>query len=203
MARILCFDTATKSCTVGVSIDGRAEAIVESLDEGYSHSEKLHGYIEEAMKQANLKMADLDAVAVGKGPGSYTGLRIGVSSAKGFAYALNIPIISIDTLQAMAAQCSEQIGNDDLLAPMLDARRMEVYTAFYNKRLESVTDISAEIIDEESYSTALQKQVIHFFGNWRRRSFSLVNSKTRPTLSLSISKSSWRRCLRSYSNPGL
>jgi tRNA threonylcarbamoyladenosine biosynthesis protein TsaB len=165
MANILCFDTSTKSCTVALAIDGHVACVKESLDEGYSHSEKLNTYIKEVLEKSDISMSALHAVAVSKGPGSYTGLRIGVSTAKGLAYGLDIPLISIDTLKALSAQVSDSVNDDALLCPMLDARRMEVYTALFSKNLKTVSDIEAKIIEEDAFAEKLKDTEIHFFGN--------------------------------------
>lgn len=153
MAKILLIETATKVCSVGISEQGVISNIKEIHEEDYSHSEKLHVLIEELMRDSKTEFNDLAAVCVSKGPGSFTGLRIGVSAAKGFCFSLGIPLISIDTTLAMAAQYYELHPNSDsLFAPMIDARRMEVYNAIYNPELKCVKKLSADILDENSYS---------------------------------------------------
>lgn len=157
---ILNIETATKNCSVTLAKNGETIALREIAEEGYSHAEKLHVFIEEIIAETKLTFQDLNAIAVSQGPGSYTGLRIGVSSAKGLCYALNIPLISIDTLQSLAAQIS--IG-EGLIIPMIDARRMEVFSAIYDKDLKTIKPVSAEIITEESYQS--NEEQIHFVGD--------------------------------------
>jgi tRNA threonylcarbamoyladenosine biosynthesis protein TsaB len=145
---ILNIETATKNCSVSLAKEGKTLLYKEIAEQGYSHAEKLHVFIEELLQEAGVAFLDLKAVAVSKGPGSYTGLRIGVSAAKGFFYALEIPLISIDTLQLLAEQV--QI-TDGLIVPMIDARRMEVYSAVFDAQQQKIQDTQAEIITEESY----------------------------------------------------
>ena len=161
---ILGIETATKICSVAVSKGKKLLALREEGGE-YSHAEKLNSFIEDCLKQAKISMQQIDAVAVSKGPGSYTGLRIGVSTAKGLCYALNKPLISVDTLQAMALKMKSENTDVDLYCPMLDARRMEVYTAFYNQKNEKVEEISAKIIDEQSFNEELKTKKVIFFGD--------------------------------------
>ena len=130
MSLILNIETATKNCSVSLAKDGITILTKEISEAGYSHAEKLHVFIEEILKETQSNVKDLKAVAVSKGPGSYTGLRIGVSSAKGICYALDIPLIAVDTLQILAKQLKVEKG---IIVPMIDARRMEVYSAVYDK----------------------------------------------------------------------
>ncbi len=166
MSFILHIDTTTKLCSVAVAKDGVLISLKEEYDEQYSHAEKLNLFIEEALLEANITLKDLSAVAVSKGPGSYTGLRIGVSSAKGLCYGLNIPLISTETLLNLAFACcgkiKQQIQGGDILIPMLDARRMEVYSQIFDTQLNVVRKIEAEIIDENSFSEFTQQQVFLF-----------------------------------------
>ena len=164
---ILCLETSTKACSVALGQNGKLIALKESLDENYSHSENLTVYIQEVCTQTKVSLKDVDAIAVSKGPGSFTGLRIGVSTAKGLCYALNKPLIAINSLEAMAAG---QIRNTkyeirNLFCPMIDARRMEVYCAVYDEQLNEIKKTSADIIDENSFSDLLQKHKIYFFGD--------------------------------------
>jgi tRNA threonylcarbamoyladenosine biosynthesis protein TsaB len=149
MSLLLNIETATKNCSVSLAKDGVTVLCKEMAEEGYSHAEKLHVFIEEILKQTNTSFRDLEAVAVSKGPGSYTGLRIGVSAAKGICYALNIPLISVDTLQVLASQAKIENGK---IIPMLDARRMEVYSAAYTKNYTKISAVQAEVLTEESYA---------------------------------------------------
>ena len=127
---------------------------------GYSHSEKLHVFIEECLKDSKLIFNDLSAIAVSQGPGSYTGLRIGVSAAKGLCFALDLPLISVDTLQVLASQLSITEG---VIIPMIDARRMEVYSAIYNSNYEKIREVQAEILTENSFEEI--SETIHFVGD--------------------------------------
>jgi tRNA threonylcarbamoyladenosine biosynthesis protein TsaB len=176
MSLILCLETATKACSVSLGQQGKLLALKESLDEQYSHAENLTLYIEEVFKQATIRLQDVDAVAVSKGPGSFTGLRIGISTAKGLCYALDKPLIAINTLEAMAVQVhksqvtrpnglSGRASHKGLFMPMIDARRMEVYYAVYDEQLNEIKKTSAEIIDENSFSDLLSKNKIYFFGD--------------------------------------
>ncbi len=160
MAIILNLETATKNCSVTIARDGKTIACKEIAEQNFSHAEKLHVFIEELLTENNLKFSDLNAIAVSQGPGSYTGLRIGVSSAKGFCYALNIPLIAIDTLQLLAKQIQIEEG---IIIPMIDARRMEVFTAIYNKNHQQERSTQAEIINENSYQEISEK--IHLVGD--------------------------------------
>lgn len=162
MSTILGIETSTKICSVALTVNNKLVAIKEEGGE-YSHAEKLNGFIENVIEEANLSLRQIDAVAISKGPGSYTGLRIGVSTAKGLCYSLNKPLIAVDTLQAMALS---MINDDvDVYCPMIDARRMEVYTALYDKNNESIQSVTAKVIDEHSYEETFQKGKILFFGD--------------------------------------
>jgi len=171
---ILHMDTSTDICSVALSEGERLLALVESGPER-SHATLLNRFIREALDRAGREIEKLDAVSVSKGPGSYTGLRIGVSTSKGLTYALNIPLLSCGTLDnlCLSARDSEAwLGlpadkkkKDFLFCPMLDARRMEVYTALFDKELKPVRKVSAEIIDDNSFREELDKQILVFFGN--------------------------------------
>jgi tRNA threonylcarbamoyladenosine biosynthesis protein TsaB len=163
MSLILGIETATKICSVALTENGKLLALKEEGG-AYSHSEKLTTFIQDVLKQAGKELKDLDAVAVSKGPGSYTGLRIGVSAAKGLCYALNIPLISVSTLQGMALGMSEMETNI-LYSPMIDARRMEVYTALFDEDNKELDAISAKIIDEHSFEKELKESKVLFFGD--------------------------------------
>ena len=163
MALFLLIETATKSCSVSLSSENKIIACKEEINEQYSHAEKLTVFITELCKTQDFTIKDLDAVAVSKGPGSYTGLRIGVSTAKGLCYALDIPLISVSTLKAMAFGMAQK-EKSDLYCPMIDARRMEVYNAFYNSTNKEIRGIQADIIEACSYQKELDKKVL-FFGD--------------------------------------
>lgn len=165
MSRIVCIETSTTNCSVALSVDGKSVAVRE-VNNGYGHAEHLTLFIESVVSSSGIGFNDLDAVAVSRGPGSYTGLRIGVSAAKGLCFALNIPLISVDTLFAMAEQVkASQESADVLYCPMIDARRMEVYCALFDKDLKVVVDTDAKIIDEKSFQDRLEKSRILFFGD--------------------------------------
>ncbi|MFH6995595.1 tRNA (adenosine(37)-N6)-threonylcarbamoyltransferase complex dimerization subunit type 1 TsaB [Flavobacterium sp. FlaQc-48] len=160
MSFILNIETATKNCSVSIAKNGETILCKEIAEEGYSHAEKLHVFIEEVIADAGISVQDLAAVAVSQGPGSYTGLRIGVSAAKGLCFALNIPLIAVDTLQTLASQAQVSDGK---IIPMLDARRMEVYSEVFNANLEVERSIQAEIITEESFAEFTE--TIYFVGD--------------------------------------
>jgi tRNA threonylcarbamoyladenosine biosynthesis protein TsaB len=145
---ILNIETATKNCSVSIAKEGKTIICKEIAEEGYSHAEKLHVFIEEIIAESGISVHNLVAVAVSQGPGSYTGLRIGVSAAKGLCFALNIPLIAVDTLQTLASQAKVSDGK---IIPMLDARRMEVYSAIFSADLKTERSILAEVIDENSF----------------------------------------------------
>jgi len=157
---ILNIETATKNCSVSIAKNGETIVCKEIAEEGYSHAEKLHVFIEEVIAEAKITVQDLTAIAVSQGPGSYTGLRIGVSAAKGLCFALNIPLIAVDTLQTLASQAKVSEGK---IIPMLDARRMEVYSAVFNTALETERPILAEVIDENSF--AAYTETVYFVGD--------------------------------------
>jgi tRNA threonylcarbamoyladenosine biosynthesis protein TsaB len=160
LAYILNIETATKNCSVALAKEGKIIRHKEISEEGYSHAERLHVFIEECILEAGISYKDLSAIAVSQGPGSYTGLRIGVSAAKGLCFALNIPLIAVDTLQTLASQANVTNG---LIVPMLDARRMEVYSAVFNSKLEKQREILAEIITENSFEE--YTETIYFVGD--------------------------------------
>ena len=167
---ILNIETATKNCSVALAKDGKTIFCKEIAQEGYSHAERLHVFIEEIIKEAGIPFKDLSAIAVSQGPGSYTGLRIGVSAAKGLCYALDIPLIAVDTLQALASQVTISSG---LIIPMIDARRMEVYSAFFSPTLEKKREILAEIIDENSFGDL--QETLYFVGDCAEKCKSVLN----------------------------
>lgn len=165
MALILLIETATTACSVALANDGEILALKE-LNERNVHAEVITVFIDEVMAAAGKTYADLDAVAVSSGPGSYTGLRIGVSTAKGLCYALDKPLIAVETLQAMADGMAGTLNDTNvLLCPMIDARRMEVYTAIFDHKANRIRPTAAEIIDANSFTDLLQQQLILFFGD--------------------------------------
>ncbi|APG60379.1 tRNA (adenosine(37)-N6)-threonylcarbamoyltransferase complex dimerization subunit type 1 TsaB [Christiangramia salexigens] len=162
MATILCLETATTNCSVGLAKGGKLISLREDNSGNYSHAEKLHVFIDEVLRENNLNTKDLDAIAVSKGPGSYTGLRIGVSSAKGLCFSLDIPLISIPTLDLLAKKLK---GKQGIYIPMLDARRMEVYSAVFGSDFKQLRDTKAQILDETSFKEYLDESEVHFIGN--------------------------------------
>lgn len=169
---ILNIETATTNCSVSLSKDGKIIALKEDNDNNYSHAESLHAYIDVVLKEASITSSDLAAIAVSKGPGSYTGLRIGVSAAKGLCFALDIPLISIATLEALAHQVKV---SDGIVISMLDARRMEVYSAIYNSSFNQIRETKAEILNENAFEVYLKKDKVYFVGNGVEKTKTLIN----------------------------
>lgn len=160
---ILCLETATTNCSVAIGESGKIVALREDNNDQYSHAEKLHVFIDELLSETGLEPGDLSAVAVSEGPGSYTGLRIGVSAAKGLCFALGIPFIAIPTLLSLAHQVEAKEG--DYIIPLLDARRMEVYTAGFTKNRSKVFEIRAEVLNSSSFDEFLEKGRVSFIGS--------------------------------------
>ena len=140
----------------------------------YSHAEVLHTFILEVLNEASISIHDIDAIAVSKGPGSYTGLRIGVSAAKGLSFSLNKPLVSIDTLTSLSYSIAI---NEGLIVPMLDARRMEVYSAIFNHNNEQIREIKAEIIDTTSFVDYLQTNTVYFLGDGAQKCKDIITHK--------------------------
>lgn len=161
MANILCIETSTTNCSVAIASETGLVAIKEDYSNNYSHAEKLHVFIGEILKEQKMAPKDLDAVAISKGPGSYTGLRIGVSAAKGLCFSLDIPLISIATLTSLARQVDEEKG---LIISLLDARRMEVYSAVFDADYNQIRETKAEILEADSYQEFLNNSKVHFIG---------------------------------------
>lgn len=159
----MCIETATTNCSVALGQEGKLIALKEDNSDNYSHAERLHVYIDEILKENDFSVADLDAVAISKGPGSYTGLRIGVSAAKGLCFSLDIPLISVPTLESLAYQVTAEEG--DFIIPMLDARRMEVYTAGFTAGKKPFFDTRAQILDASSFQEDLEKGTVTFVGS--------------------------------------
>lgn len=162
MAVILSIETATKSCSIALAKDGQLVALKEEVSEKYSHSEQLTVFIQDLLQDNNFSFSDLDAVSISSGPGSYTGLRIGLSTAKGLCYSLNLPLIDISTLEAMSQLMLEK-HSDKLLCPMIDARRMEVYCALFGT--DHKTEVEAKVIDTSSFAKELEQGQVLFFGD--------------------------------------
>ena len=200
---ILCLETSTAVCSVSLVDNGNVVALRESLD-GQNHAEKITIFIDEVMKEAGIAYKDLDAVATSMGPGSYTGLRIGVSTAKGLCYAMEKPLIAIDTLAAMAygfkdaetqrrkdtestvrvnsQSQSQSHQSESILCPMIDARRMEVYSAFFNENLERMSETEAIIIDENSFMELKQNHHLYLFGDGADKLASLFENEENITV---------------------
>lgn len=172
MKYILNIETATKNCSVALAKDGKTIVYKEIAEEGYSHAERLHVFIEEIIEEAGIMFNDISAIAVSQGPGSYTGLRIGVSAAKGLCYALEIPLIAVDTLQALASQVNIPNG---LIIPMIDARRMEVYSAIFAPNLERKREVLAEIITENSFENF--QETLYFIGDCAEKCKSVLTKE--------------------------
>ena len=175
MALILSIETGTDICSVALANDGELMALRES-DEGRDHAKKVALFVDELLRETGVQPSDIDAIAVGKGPGSYTGLRIGVSFAKGMCYALNIPLIAIGSLDALAEVAREDfeagildIEEEDWaqakLCPMVDARRMEVYAQVFDVECKAQSDVVAEVVTEESFNEWRSKGKFVIFGN--------------------------------------
>ena len=184
MALILSIETGTDVCSVALANDGELMALRES-DEGRDHAKKVAIFVDELLKETGVQPSDLDAIAVGKGPGSYTGLRIGVSFAKGMCYALNIPLIAVGSLDALTEVAREdfEAGILDIedadwvsahLTPMVDARRMEVYTQIFDTHGIAKTDVSAEVITAESFADWRTNGKFVIFGNGAQKCCELL-----------------------------
>lgn len=167
---ILAIETATQICSVALFRDRQVIGLLES-DEHNAHSRILHILIDRLFKETGTALSDLTAIAVSKGPGSYTGLRIGVSTAKGFCYAKDIPLIGINTLECMAVGMlsvvreNENLNPDSLMVPMIDAKRMEVYSAVFNPGMETVRETEAEIITADSFAGLRQTNILIIAGD--------------------------------------
>ena len=176
MACILHIDTSTDVCSVAVSED--SHVIFEQDDHsGPNHAERLGTMVDEALSFTDNHAIPFDAVAVSCGPGSYTGLRIGVSMAKGICYGRDLKLISVPTLELMCVPLllGEKIEEGALLCPMLDARRMEVYAALYDRSLKPVREVGADIVDGDTYREWLDRQPIYFFGNGAKKCMEAIN----------------------------
>ena len=182
MALLLNIETATPVCSVAISQNSEIIGILESREDR-SHASMLAPFIHEIFKKNAIRKSEIDAVAVSRGPGSYTGLRIGVSTAKGISYAMNKPLIAVDTLQAMAyglmkksdQEISEPIDPETWLCPMIDARRMEVYSTIFDVHMNQKREINAEIIDSRSFQDILSQRRVLFFGSGAGKCKTVLN----------------------------
>jgi tRNA threonylcarbamoyladenosine biosynthesis protein TsaB len=162
MSLVLNLETATKNCSVCLAESGKIISYKESASEQYQHGEWLHRFIKTCLDDAQCDFASLDAIAISKGPGSYTGLRIGVSAAKGYCFALDIPLISLNTLDVLAKIKPISSG---YIVPMLDARRMEVYAKVLDHEGCELRETRAEILTEDSFASYLDKDTVYFLGD--------------------------------------
>ncbi len=169
---ILNIETSTKNCSVSLSKQGKTVILKEEAEQNFTHSEKLHLFIDEILKEVSVSYKQLSAVALSKGPGSYTGLRIGTSTAKGLCFALDIPLIAIDSLTILAQQVQLKNG---LIIPMIDARRMEVYTAVFDENHNKKSEIQALVIDENSFSDISEK--VYFIGDGASKCKSILTQE--------------------------
>lgn len=172
MSYILNIETATTNCSVSLSKKGETVVLKEDYNSSYSHAERLHVYIDEVLREANITADKLDAIAISKGPGSYTGLRIGVSSAKGLCYAADKPLISIPTLEALTHQVKIEEG---IIIPMLDARRMEVYSAVYDANHSQIRETQALILEANIFDDYLEAHKVYFIGNGVEKAKEIIN----------------------------
>ncbi len=193
MVYILNIETSTKNCSVALSQNGQLLLCKEIAEQGYSHAEKLHVFIDEILAEASIQFSELSAVAVSSGPGSYTGLRIGVSAAKGLCYALGIPLISIDTLTSLANQVKQ---TDGCIVPMIDARRMEVYSAIFNHEKEMIREVEAQIITGDSFAEITD--TIYFIGDSNEKVKSILNQPNHVFLDTFIYPSAHQMCALSF-----
>lgn len=164
MAYLLHIESTSTVCSIAISKDKELMALKE-LNNGYTHAENLHIFIEQLLKETSLNSKNLNAISVSSGPGSYTGLRIGFSAAKGLAYALQIPLITIDTLKALSNTAIRKAKADALFCPMMDARRMEVYCAVYDNSYNEILPSQALVLDETSIQPFYLNKDIYFFGD--------------------------------------
>ncbi len=168
---ILNIETATKNCSVSISKNGKLVVLKEICEANFSHAEKLHHFITDTLRDAKLDFKDLNAIAVSKGPGSYTGLRIGVSSAKGLCFALDIPLISILTLASLAHATKVKSG---YIIPLLDARRQEVYTAVFDSNYTIIKKTYNHILEDNSFSEYLEFEKVTFLGDGANKTSDIV-----------------------------
>lgn len=171
--KILYLETSSKNCSVAVSDHDKLLCICEEVSENYKQSESLHTYVEWALEGAGIPLSEIEAVSLGKGPGSYTGLRIGAASAKGFCYGLKVPLVAVNSLESMIEPFLRQ--NYDLIVPLIDARRMEVYTAVYDGQTgKEISVTEAKILNETSFEELKDKKVL-FVGDGARKAKEVIH----------------------------
>ena len=171
--KILHIETSSKNCSVAISDGGNLLCLCEEVSDNYKQSESLHSFVKWALEGAEISLKDLDAISLGKGPGSYTGLRIGAASAKGFCFGLNIPLIAVNSLETMVEPFINK--KYDLIIPLIDARRMEVYTAVFDADMNVLEATNAKIIDNDSYRDFLRASEITFIGDGAEKCASTLN----------------------------
>ena len=178
MIRILCIETSLEYCSVSLIQDGRV-IDSENINIKKSHSEFILVLVKTLLKRVKISLNQLSAIAVNKGPGSYTGLRIGVSTAKGLCFSLDLPLISVNSLDLMINDVIKKglVDSSNLLCPMIDARRMEVYTKIVKFDLTVLKDTHAKILSKDSFNSILEKNVVNFFGNGSNKFQNLIKSK--------------------------
>lgn len=174
MTKILSIETSTATCSVAIHEEGTLVSLSELKEPG-AHAERLMLLVEEVISDSKLEFADLDAIAVSEGPGSYTGLRIGVSTAKGLSFGLGKPLLGINTLKALASAVPTYEG--DLVIPVLDARRMEIYREVFDFRLDSVEGLNSEILSEDSFLNFLKRGRVYFLGDAVEKVRSIVSNE--------------------------
>ena len=162
---LLCIETSGKNCSVALFEGLQLVSIREVHTEQFSHSENLHVFIEQVLKESNLQPKAIKAIAISAGPGSYTGLRIGVATAKGLCYGWDIPLIALPTLRILAEQVSYEFTDIEYIIPMIDARRMEVFTAVYSRDFSPILKERSEILTESTFDTYLNKGKTIFLGD--------------------------------------
>jgi tRNA threonylcarbamoyladenosine biosynthesis protein TsaB len=175
LSYLLHIESTSTVCSVALSHNDQLLTIKE-LNNGYTHAENLHLFIKDVLLDAGIETKQLNAISVSTGPGSYTGLRIGYATAKGLAYALNIPLITVNTLKALTTLAIKQTTTDVLYCPMLDARRMEVYCAIYNQSLKEIVPVNALILSEKSIQVFKKAKPIYFFGDGMPKAKELLNT---------------------------
>ncbi len=175
MSYILNIESSTTNCSISLALNGKLISIKEKNDESYSHSTKLHSFIDEVLKESNISIKELSAIAVSKGPGSYTGLRIGVAAAKGLCYSLDLPLISVSTLLILAKQIKVDSG---FIIPIIDARRDEVYSAIFDSSYNSVREVMPEIITKDSFNELISSNKLYFVGNAQEKCKRLIKNNS-------------------------
>ncbi len=199
MALIICIETSTTVCSVALSRNGKVQALRE-IETGYVHAEKLLPFISEIILEAGISKKEIQAIAVSAGPGSYTGLRIGISAAKGLCYALDIPLISISSLKSLAWKTKEALSQDGpgadtiLFCPMIDARRMEVYNAIYDSDLNEIRGVMAEVINADSLTDYFKENQVYFSGDGAEKCKAVFSGNKNARFELESSASASSMC---------